>query len=294
MNEITPGLFEMAPDAQHMAALDVETIQEAIKAIGLSNTKASNLHRAANMLMDLHGGEVPKSFVELEALPGVGHKTASVVMAQVFGVPSFPVDTHIHRLAQRWGLTGGKNVEQTEKDLKALFPESLWNDLHLQIIFFGREHCAAQRHDPTVCPICSWAAVPPYDQPGASPLKPGQKRPDALGGAAQQKSSPGRAAKKKTTESATPPPSAKRSSTTKAAAVGAAKKGRGAAADAGAGAGAGGGPGRGRKGASSGGISSTRDEGSLAPSSGEGRAEDASGNDEGGSIGTRTRRRRAS
>ena len=114
----------------------------------------------------------------LEALPGVGHKTASVVVSQAFGVAAFPVDTHIHRLAQRWGLTGGKNVEQTEADLKFLFPSSQWNKLHLQIIFFGREHCPAQKHDPAVCPICQWAAVPPYNRAGVSPLKAGQSLKD--------------------------------------------------------------------------------------------------------------------
>lgn len=157
-----------------MAKLEPGTIQEIIKEIGLAKTKATNLSKTAKMLVEQHQGEVPGTFEELEALAGVGHKTASVVMAQAFGHPSFPVDTHIHRLAQRWGLTDGKNVVQTENDLKAIFPESIWNDIHLQIIFFGREHCPAQRHDPSGCPICSWAAVPPYDQPGFSPLKPGQ------------------------------------------------------------------------------------------------------------------------
>lgn len=111
------------------------------------------------MLMETHGGEVPASFAALEALPGVGHKTAGVVMAQSFGVPAFPVDTHIHRLAARWGLSNGKNVDKTEKDLKAVFPKELWNKLHLQIIFFGREYCPARGHDLTTCPICSWTAT---------------------------------------------------------------------------------------------------------------------------------------
>mmetsp|Transcript_446 Transcript_446/g.1349 ORF Transcript_446/g.1349 Transcript_446/m.1349 type:complete len:395 (+) Transcript_446:177-1361(+) len=181
VNEITPNLFKIAPDAHRMALLDVATIQEAIKAIGLAKTKASNLKRAAEMLVELHGGEVPSTFEELEALPGVGHKTASVIMAQAFNHPAFPVDTHIHRLAQRWGLTDGKNVERTEADLKAAFPEPLWNDLHLQIIYFGREHCPAPRHDPAACPICSWAAVSPYDEAGVSPLKPGKSAASANG-----------------------------------------------------------------------------------------------------------------
>jgi len=174
VNQVTPRLFRVAPDAASMAKLHPTAIQEIIKEIGLAKTKAANLAKTANMLMEKHQGQVPGSFEELEVLAGVGHKTASVVMAQAFGHPSFPVDTHIHRLAQRWGLTDGKNVVQTENDLKAAFPESIWNDLSLQIIFFGREHCAAQRHDPVACPICSWAAVPPYDQIGFSPLKPGQ------------------------------------------------------------------------------------------------------------------------
>eukprot|EP00193_Tetraselmis_chui_P009684 CAMPEP_0177771426 /NCGR_PEP_ID=MMETSP0491_2-20121128/11578_1 /TAXON_ID=63592 /ORGANISM="Tetraselmis chuii, Strain PLY429" /LENGTH=345 /DNA_ID=CAMNT_0019288959 /DNA_START=133 /DNA_END=1170 /DNA_ORIENTATION=- len=174
VNQVTPRLFDIAPDAVSMAKLDTATIQDVIKEIGLAKTKAANLSKTAAMLVEKHGGQVPNTFEELEALAGVGHKTASVVMAQAFGHPSFPVDTHIHRLAQRWGLTDGKNVVQTENDLKAVFPESVWNDIHLQFIFFGREHCPAQRHDPTGCPICSWAAVPPYNQPGFSPLKAGQ------------------------------------------------------------------------------------------------------------------------
>lgn len=183
MNQVTPSLFARAPDAKRMSAMPVTDIQDAIKQIGLAKTKANNLHRMATMLVERYDGEVPSTFEELEELPGVGHKTASVIMAQAFGYPSFPVDTHIHRLAQRWGLTDGKNVQTTEADLKSVFPEELWNDLHLQIIYFGREHCPAQRHDPTNCPICSWAAVPPYDQAGSSPLKPGQshsRRPDQM------------------------------------------------------------------------------------------------------------------
>ena len=159
VNEVTPALFAKAPNAKEMAQLPVEVILGDIRQVGLAPTKAKNIRRMSEMLMENHGGEVPASFEELEALPGVGHKTASVVMAQSFGVPAFPVDTHIHRLAARWGLSNGKNVDKTEKDLKAIFPKKLWNKLHLQIIFFGREYCPARGHDLTTCPICSWTAT---------------------------------------------------------------------------------------------------------------------------------------
>lgn len=159
VNEITPALFAAAPDPAAMAALPVETIREIIRQIGLAPQKAKNLQALAALLA-ARGGEVPRTFEELEALPGVGHKTASVVMAQAFGVPAFPVDTHIHRLAARWGLSDGKNVEKTEADLKAVFARELWNPLHLQIIYFGREYCPARFHDLNACPICSWAASP--------------------------------------------------------------------------------------------------------------------------------------
>ena len=159
VNQVTPVLFEKGPDANSMSKLASEDIQEMIREVGLAPTKARNIKRLSEMLVESHDGEVPQSFEELEALPGVGHKTASVVMAQAFGVPAFPVDTHIHRLAARWGLSNGSNVERTEKDLKAIFPRDSWNRLHLQIIFFGREHCPARFHDLTTCPICSWAAT---------------------------------------------------------------------------------------------------------------------------------------
>ncbi len=158
VNEVTPSLFARADTPARMAALEVEEIAHLIREIGLAPTKAKNLKRLSEMLVERHGGEVPADFEQLEALPGVGHKTASVVMAQAFGVPAFPVDTHIHRLAARWGLSRGKNVETTEADLKRLFPEETWNKLHLQIIYFGREHCPARRHDLAGCPICGWAA----------------------------------------------------------------------------------------------------------------------------------------
>jgi len=159
VNEVTPELFRVGPDAERMSKIPVEQIQNLIREIGLAPTKAKNIRRLSEILIESHGGEVPQTFEELEELPGVGHKTASVVMAQSFGVPAFPVDTHIHRLAARWGLSNGSNVTKTEKDLKAVFPRESWNKLHLQIIFFGREYCPARNHDLKNCPICSWAAT---------------------------------------------------------------------------------------------------------------------------------------
>lgn len=154
VNEVTPALFAAGPDPAAMAALPEETILGHIRQLGLARTKARNVRRLAELLIERHGGEVPPSFEALEALPGVGHKTASVVMAQAFGVPAFPVDTHIHRLAQRWGLSSGVSVTRTETDLKRLFPRDDWNRLHLQIIFYGREYCTARGCDGTVCPLC--------------------------------------------------------------------------------------------------------------------------------------------
>ena len=154
VNQITPLLFARADTPQDMVKLSVEEIKEIIRPCGLSPMKSKGIAGLSQILLNEHGGEVPADIKMLEALPAVGHKTASVVMAQAFGVPSFPVDTHIHRLAQRWGLTSGKNVAQTERDLKRLFPESRWNDLHLQIIFYGREYCTAHGCDGRVCPIC--------------------------------------------------------------------------------------------------------------------------------------------
>lgn len=159
VNLVTPELFRRGPDPLRMAQLEVDEIHEIIKTCGLAPAKAKNIRRLAELLRDEHDAVVPASFEALEALPGVGHKTASVVMAQAFGVPAFPVDTHIHRLAARWGLSNGSSVERTERDLKRLFREEVWNDLHLQIIYFGREHCPARRHDLSKCPICSWAAT---------------------------------------------------------------------------------------------------------------------------------------
>tara|TARA_Y100001968_G_scaffold148555_1_gene135863 strand:+ start:2225 stop:2890 length:666 start_codon:yes stop_codon:yes gene_type:complete len=159
VNQVTPNLFKKAPTPELMSKLDVEIIQTLIKEIGLAPTKARNISKLSKMLVELHNGNVPNNFEDLEALPGVGHKTASVVMAQAFGIPAFPVDTHIHRLAARWGLSNGTSVEKTERDLKKTFPKELWNKLHLQIIFFGREYCPARFHDLTKCPICSWCAT---------------------------------------------------------------------------------------------------------------------------------------
>jgi len=159
VNEVTPALFEQAPGPREMAALEVEVIRQLIRVIGLAPTKAKNLKRMSELLLERHDGEVPGDMAALEDLPGVGHKTASVVMAQAFGVPAFPVDTHIHRLAWRWGLSTGKNVTQTERDLKRRFPKDTWNKLHLQFIFFGRQYCPARGHDWATCPICGWAGI---------------------------------------------------------------------------------------------------------------------------------------
>ena len=156
VNEVTPALFKKADTPEKMAKLDVKLIQSIIKEIGLAPTKAKNLRKMAQQLIE--GGGVKQDWDYLESLAGVGHKTASVVMSQWFGVPAFPVDTHIHRLAARWGLSNGKSVDKTEKDLKNVWPKDEWNRKHLQIIFFGREHCPARNHDLKKCPICSWAA----------------------------------------------------------------------------------------------------------------------------------------
>ncbi len=155
VNLVTPALWKLAQTPQAMAEVPVEKILEVVKPCGLGPQKAKAIKELSRLLTVNHAGKVPASLEELEALPGVGHKTAQVVMAQAFGVPSFPVDTHIHRLAQRWKLTEGKSVIQTERDLKRLFPRAAWNALHLQIIFFGREHCSARGCDGTSCEICS-------------------------------------------------------------------------------------------------------------------------------------------
>ncbi|SDJ58039.1 endonuclease III [Microbulbifer yueqingensis] len=155
VNQVTPALWELADNPRDMARVPVEEIQRVIRPCGLSPQKARAISRLSQILVNEYHGRVPENMAALETLPGVGHKTASVVMAQAFGHPAFPVDTHIHRLAQRWGLTSGKNVAQTEKDLKRVFPRDRWNKLHLQIIFYGREYCTARGCDGTVCEICT-------------------------------------------------------------------------------------------------------------------------------------------
>ncbi len=154
VNELTKDLFKVADTPDKMAKLGIPKIFEYIKQLGLSNQKSKNVYKLSNLLIQKYNNQVPSSFAELESLPGVGHKTASVIMSQIFNIPSFPVDTHIHRLSQRWGLTKGKNVRQTEDDLKKIFPISEWNKLHLQIIFYGREFCTARGCDGTKCLMC--------------------------------------------------------------------------------------------------------------------------------------------
>jgi endonuclease-3 len=154
VNQVTPTLFGRADTPQDMVRMEVDEIRQIIRPCGLSPRKSKAIHRLSEILLESHEGIVPQDIDALEALPGVGHKTASVVMSQAFGEPSFPVDTHIHRLMYRWTLSTGKNVETTERDARRLFPRDRWNDLHLQIIYFGREYCPARGHDPRKCPIC--------------------------------------------------------------------------------------------------------------------------------------------
>lgn len=157
VNLVTPALFARAPDARAMARMTARQIMPYIQTCGLAGAKAKALANMSRILVDRHGAAVPRDMAALERLPGVGHKTASVVMAQAFGEPAFPVDTHIHRLAGRWQLSRARSVEEVERDLKAVFPRERWNTLHLQIIYFGRTYCPARQHDPAACPICSWA-----------------------------------------------------------------------------------------------------------------------------------------
>jgi endonuclease-3 len=172
VNLVTPALFARASTAAAMAEVPEADILEAIRSCGLAPTKARNIRALSQQLVRDHGGEVPADWEVLESLPGVGHKTASVVMSQAFGIPAFPVDTHIYRLARRWGLSVGSTVEKVEADLKAAFPEATWNKRHLQIIFFGRQYCPAQRHAPAACPICGWTGDHTPAEPPASPRKP--------------------------------------------------------------------------------------------------------------------------
>lgn len=155
VNQVSPLLFAKADNPKDMIGLSIDEIKSIIRPCGLSPQKSKAIYELSHQIIDDFNGKVPNNFKDLESLPGVGHKTASVVMAQAFGHPSFPVDTHIHRLIYRWGLSTGKNVTQTEKDCKRLFPKEKWNKLHLQIIFFGREYCKARPHDPKKCPLCS-------------------------------------------------------------------------------------------------------------------------------------------
>jgi len=157
VNRVTPALFRRAPTPAALAKMPEHEILKLIRSCGLAPSKARNLKRLAQALIDDHGGKVPRDMEALEKLPGVGHKTASVVMTQAFGEPAFPVDTHIHRLAKRWGLSKGKDVKQTEADLKKLFPKEEWGKRHLQMIYFGRQYCPARSHDASGCPVCSWA-----------------------------------------------------------------------------------------------------------------------------------------
>ena len=158
VNKVTPALFARAATPEAMAKLSEDEILVLIRSCGLSPSKAKNIRKLAEIVVEQHGGVVPRDLEALESLPGVGHKTASVVMAQAFGEPAFPVDTHIHRLAHRWRLSNGTTVEKTESDLKKVFPRETWGRRHLQMIYFGREYCPARGHDPAACPICSWAA----------------------------------------------------------------------------------------------------------------------------------------
>lgn len=162
VNQVTPVLFALANTPAKMVKLSVEEIKKIIYSCGLGPQKAKAIWELSQIILNQYQGEVPQTFEELESLPGVGHKTASVVMAHAFHQPAFPVDTHIHRCAKRWGLSSGKNVKQTENDLKELFAKKDWIDMHLRIIYFGREYCQARNHNPKICPICSW--IPSHDQ----------------------------------------------------------------------------------------------------------------------------------
>jgi endonuclease-3 len=183
VNQVTPALFARAPTPRAMARLPVAEIRRLIAPCGLAPTKARHLAALSRRLLEEHGGKVPDRIEALEALPGVGHKTASVVMAQAFGRPAFPVDTHIHRLAARWGLSPGRSVERTERDLKRLFPPDAWGAVHLQLVYFGREHCPARGHDFDACRICSWAASRARLRREAAAARPRDRRGENARGA---------------------------------------------------------------------------------------------------------------
>lgn len=176
VNQVAPRLLDRAPTPAQLADMRVEEIERIIRPCGLAPAKARYLRELARILVERHGGRVPDSMEALEALPGVGHKSASVVLAQAFGKATFPVDTHIHRLAARWGLSDGSSVTATERDLKALFPPETWRRRHLQMIYFGREYCPARGHDAERCPICSWAATPRTLARGSRTRRPGSRR----------------------------------------------------------------------------------------------------------------------
>ncbi|MCW5809010.1 MAG: endonuclease III, partial [Deltaproteobacteria bacterium] len=176
VNQITPGLFAVAPDAPTMMGMHLGALKKLIKPCGLAPAKARNIRAMSKVLVERHGGQVPHDLAALEQLPGVGHKTASVVFAQAFDEPSFPVDTHIHRLAGRWRLSHARNVEQVERDLQRLFPRETWNRLHLQLIHFGRTVCTAKGHDPATCPVCSWAMSPAR---AAAELRQNNSKPES-------------------------------------------------------------------------------------------------------------------
>jgi len=192
VNLVTPALFARAPNAAAMARLRARQILPYIRSCGLAPGKAKAIAKMSRILVDSHAGEVPKDLAALEELPGVGHKTASVVMAQAFHEPTFPVDTHIHRLAGRWQLSRARTVEEVERDLMAVFPRDRWNMLHLQIIYFGRQYCTARNHDPAQCPICSWAmskarAGAELHQGLSKPVRPRRARASAPRTAAQER-----------------------------------------------------------------------------------------------------------
>jgi endonuclease-3 len=176
VNEVAPRLFALADTPAAMAKLPVARIESIVRPCGLGPAKAKHIRALSQRIVERHGGRVPETRAELESLPGVGHKTASVVLVQAFGIPAFPVDTHIHRLAARWGLSSGKSVAQTERDLKALYPEAEWGTRHLQIIYFGREHCPARGHDAAGCPVCSWAGGSRHATPARATSQRGAAR----------------------------------------------------------------------------------------------------------------------
>lgn len=177
VNSATPTLFRLADNPADMVKLTPERIKEIISKVGLSTTKSRNVWNLSRILLEKHGGELPRTLEELEELPGVGHKTASVVMVQAFHQPAFPVDTHIHRLAERWGLSNGRNVEQTEKDLKSVFPRESWAKLHLQMIYYGREYCPARNHDLSRCELCRRFAGPLVKAAARKAVPPGKAVP---------------------------------------------------------------------------------------------------------------------